>query len=76
MNANKDSDYDEKELGKLRCWLWGVWEKKSSNSADIKSMGGINKCTTELLGSYGAKVHVKNLKTKKMEPLLMTDWYP
>lgn len=53
-----------------------VGKKKSSNSAHIKSMGGINKCTTELLGSYGAKINVENPKTKKMEPLLMTDWYP
>lgn len=73
MKATKDSDYDEIELGKLRCWMWN---EDSSNSADIKTMGGLAKCTTATLGSIGAKIDVKDTKTKKTSKLLMTEWYP
>jgi len=53
-----------------------MWNEDSSNSADIKKMGGLDKCTTATLGTYGAKIDVKDSKTKKTSKLLMTEWYP
>lgn len=53
-----------------------MWNEDSSNSAAIKTMGGLAKCTTATLGSINAKIDVKDTKTKKTTKLPMTEWYP
>lgn len=64
LTATKDSDYNETTLEELRCWMWN---QNSSNSAAIKAMGGLAKCTTAGLIKAGAK---------NKKGILMTEWYP
>lgn len=63
LAATKDSDYDEKTLEALRCWLW----QEEGHSAEIKAMGGLANCTTAKLDEVVAK---------DKKGILMTEWYP
>lgn len=52
LDATKDSDYDEKKLEEIRCWVWG---HRSENSAAYAAMGGNSGCTSAKLGKADAK---------------------
>jgi hypothetical protein len=46
LTATKDTDYDQKALSAIRCF---VWASNSSNSVALKTMGGLSKCNEAAL---------------------------
>lgn len=64
LTATKDSDYDQKALNDIRCF---VWASNSSNSVALKTMGGLSKCNKAALIKADAQDYLGNP---------MATWYP